>query len=266
MDYTAFRTPAPSPGAVPTPRLASARAEVASASSQFMQAMTPTTDVNQGIVSTLSALRSTLGSQGAAIRGAENTVKSQQSELARLCIGLADLQAITAATSTELAGLRESTSAADETALAQVRRVEEALTAEVHRLQESTELQARRRGAEVSSRLEALLLQLNAAEERARADGSATERRLEALSSGLALCATSADVSKMAQVARPDTTPHLALSHSPLLCSPPCPCGRRRLRPRRTLRLCSPSLSVCARGWRQRCIARRAQTPRHAPS
>ena len=63
-------------------------------------------EVNQGIRNTLNALRSTLGSQGAAIRGADHAVKSQQSDLTQLCVGLADLQAATAATSTELAGMQ----------------------------------------------------------------------------------------------------------------------------------------------------------------
>ena len=102
--------------------------------SAFLNVMTPSSDmghhqlagehqleVNQGIRNTLNALRSTLGSQGAAIRGADHAVKSQQSDLAQLCVGLADVQAATAATSTELAALRDATAAADEAALAQVR-------------------------------------------------------------------------------------------------------------------------------------------------
>ena len=152
-------------------------------------------DVNQGIRNTLNALRSTLGSQGAAIRGADNAVKSQQSDLARLCVGLADVQAAAAATSTELAGLRDSTAAADEAALAQV-----------HRLHEGAEQQSRRRTAEAMKRLEALALMLADAEERAQVEAGAMERRLEALGSSLAQCVAAADVKKM-ELAKADAAP-----------------------------------------------------------
>ena len=159
--------------------------------SAFLNVMTPSSDmghhrlvgehqleVNQGIRNTLNALRSTLGSQGAAIRGADHAVKSQQSDLTQLCLGLADVQAATAATSTELAALRDATAAADEAALAQVRpnpnpnpdhepRPRTLTMAQVNRLHEGAEQQSRRRTAEATRRLEALALGLAAAEERA---------------------------------------------------------------------------------------------------
>ena len=112
-------------------------------------------EVNQGIRNTLNALRSTLGSQGAAIRGADHAIKSQQSDLAQLCAGLTEVQTATAATSTELAALRDATAAADEAALAQVRR-----------LHEGNEQQSRQRIAEANRRLETLAQSLAAAEER----------------------------------------------------------------------------------------------------
>jgi len=112
-------------------------------------------EVNQGIRNTLNALRSTLGSQGAAIRGADHAIKSQQSDLAQLCAGLTEVQTATAATSTELAALRDATAAADEAALAQVRR-----------LHEGNEQQSRQRIAEATRRLETLAQSLTAAEER----------------------------------------------------------------------------------------------------
>ena len=57
-------------------------------------------EINNGVRTTLSALRSTIGSQGAILRGVENMVGTQQSQMARLVVELGDVQAAASATST----------------------------------------------------------------------------------------------------------------------------------------------------------------------